>query len=72
MTANEVIEEIRRMPKEEQAKVLEFARQCAARSLTPEDLGEMAKRMAMTKDSQEADRLEEEIVRGFYGGQKHA
>jgi hypothetical protein len=43
-----------------------------SRLLTPEELGELAKRIAEAKDPAEADRLQEEIERGFYGGQEHA
>jgi hypothetical protein len=35
--------------------------------LTPEELGDLAKRMVEENDPTEADRLQEEIVRGFYG-----
>jgi hypothetical protein len=35
-------------------------------------LGELAKKMAETKDSVEADCLQVEIVRGFYGKQADA
>jgi hypothetical protein len=38
------------------------------RQLTPEELGQLAKRMTEAKDPAEADRLQEEIERGFYGG----
>jgi len=38
------------------------------RPLTPDELGELAKEMAEAKDPAEADRLQAEIVRGFYGG----
>jgi hypothetical protein len=73
MTAIEVIEEIKRLPREEQSKVLEFARQITEnRRLTPDELGQLARRMAETPDSAEADRLKQEIVRGFYGGDSHA
>ena len=73
MTAVEVIEEIKRLPKEEQNKVIEFARKVAeTRPLTPEELGEQARRMAETPDPEEADRLQEKIVRGFYGDEPHA
>jgi len=73
MTAVEVIEEIKRLPKEEQNKVIEFARKVAeTRPLTPEELGELARRMAETPDPEEADRLQEKIVRGFYGEEPHA
>ena len=73
MTGLEVIEEIKRLPKEEQTKVIEFARQIADnRRLTPEELGELARQMVEAKDPAEADRLQEKIVRGFYGGESHA
>ena len=73
MTAVEIIEEIKRLPRAEQVKVAEFVRQVAAPPLlSPEQLGELTKRMVEAKDPAEADRLQEEIVRGFYGGQTHA
>ena len=73
MTAAEIIEEIKRLPQNEQTRVIEFARHAGEdRQLTPEELGELAKRMVEAKDPKEADRLQEEIVRGFYGGQSHA
>jgi hypothetical protein len=73
MTGVEVIEEIKRLPKEEQTKVIEFARQIAENPpLTPEELGKLADRMVETKDSAEAERLQQKIVRGFYGGESPA
>ena len=73
MTGIEVIEEIKRLPRNERTKVLEFARQLAeSQPLTPEELGELANRMTETHDSAEAGRLQEKIVRGFYGGEPHA
>ena len=51
----------------------EFARQAAKNQpLSPEELGKLAKQMVEAQDPAEADRLQEEIVRGFYGGQSHA
>ena len=51
----------------------EFARQVAEPPLlSPEELGELARRMVEAKDPAEPDRLQEEIERGFYGGQSHA
>jgi len=68
MTAAEIIEEIKRLPHAEQNQVLDFVRQAgASRPLTPDELGGLAKRLAETKDPTEADRLQAEIVRGFYG-----
>ena len=73
MTAVEIIEEIKRLPQDEQSRVIEFARHAGQnRPLNPEELGRLAKQMVEAKDSAEADRLQEEIVRGFYGGQSHA
>lgn len=71
MTAVEIIEEIRRLPRDEQSRVIEFARH-AGDKLSPEELGRLAKRMVEAKDPAESDRLQEDIVRGFYGGQSHA
>jgi hypothetical protein len=73
MTAVEIIEEIKRLPKADQNRVIEFARKAGEnRALTPDELGKLAKRMVEAKDPAEADQLQEEIVRGFYGGQSHA
>lgn len=73
MTAAEIIEEIKRLPREERNRVIEFARLAEEpRQLGPAELGQLAKRMVEAKSSDEADRLREEIVRGFYGGQSHA
>ncbi len=73
MTAVEVIEEFKRLPKNEQAKVLEFTRQVEeSRRLSPEELGALARRLAETPDSAEAARLQEKLVRGFYGLGSHA
>jgi len=73
MTAVEIIEEIKRLPRDEQSRVIEFVRHAGgSRPLNPEELDQLARRMVETKDPAEADRLQEEIVRGFYGGQSHA
>jgi hypothetical protein len=73
MTAVEIIEEIKRLPSAEQNRVIDFARKAAeARPFTPEKLGELAKEMVEAKNPAEADRLQSEIVRGFYGGQSNA
>ena len=73
MTAVEIIKEIERLPRDEQNRVIEFARHAGEnRPLNPEALGQLAKRMVEAQDPAEADRLQEEIERGFYGGQSHA
>ena len=72
-TAVEIIEEIKRLPEAEQNRVLEFARKAGeAGALAPDELGRLAKQMVEAKDPAEADRLQAEIVRGFYGGRSHA
>jgi len=73
MTAVEIIQEIKRLPQDEQNRVIDFARQAGEnRPLSPEQLGQLATRMVQTQNPAEADRLQEEIVRGFYGGEPHA
>jgi hypothetical protein len=73
MTAVEIIEEIKRLPSAEQNRVIEFVQKTAgSRQLSPDELGRLAKQMTEAKDGAEADRLQEEIVRGFYGGKPHA
>ena len=73
MTAVEIIEEIKRLPMDEQTKVIEFARKTGGdRRLSPDELGQLARRMVEAKDPAEAGRLQEQIVRGFYGGQSRA
>jgi hypothetical protein len=73
MTAVEIIEEIKRLPREEQNRVIEFVRLAGENPrLSPEELGRLAQRMVEAKDPAEADRLQEEFVRGFYGGPPHA
>jgi hypothetical protein len=68
MTAVEIIEEIKRLPRAEQNQVIDFVRKAGeGRPLTPEELGELAKQIAETQDPAEADRLQAQIVRGFYG-----
>ncbi len=73
MTAIAVIEEIKQLPREEQSHVIQFVNELARqRQLTGEELGALARQMVEAKDPAEADRLQEEIVRGFYGGEPHA
>jgi hypothetical protein len=73
MTSVEIIEEIKRLPREEQNRVIDFVRKAGeVRRLTPEELGELAKEMVEAKDPAEAGHLQAEIVRGFYGGQADA
>jgi thymidine phosphorylase len=68
MTAEEVIEEILHLPREEQSRVLAFAVQMARqRQLSGKELSALAQRMVDSGDPAEVERLKSEITRGFYG-----
>lgn len=68
MTATEVIEQIENLPREERAKVIEFARSAPKRkALTPDELVQLGERMLAAKNPGEAERLRQELVDGFYG-----
>ena len=68
MTAAGVIEEIKQLPRAEQSRVIQFALQLAReRQLSGDKLSELAQRMADSNDPAEAQKLREEIHRGFYG-----
>ena len=59
MTSVEIVEEIERLPRAEQARVIDFVRNAGeARRLTPDELGELARKMVEAKDPNEADRLQ--------------
>ena len=69
MTATDIIEEIKRLPPEEQAGVIRFAyRLDAERQLSGRELSALAERMTNAQNPGEALMLREEIMRGFYGG----
>jgi len=68
MTATGVIEEIKQLPRTEQSRVIQFAFELAReRQLSGKELSALAQRMADSADPAEAQRLREEIHRGFYG-----
>jgi hypothetical protein len=69
VTATQIIEEIKRLPSEQKAEVLsELLRSQKDKGmLSPDELVALADRMVATKDPEEADRLEKEIIAGFYG-----
>ena len=68
MTAVEIIKEIESLSPEEKAKVLGFLMQSQekGRTLSPDELVALADKM-VAADFDTADRLEAEILRGFYG-----
>jgi hypothetical protein len=68
MTAQQIIEEIKRLDPEEQLGVIRFAYKLdAERQLSGPELSKLATRMTETDDAVEAARIREAIVRGFYG-----
>ena len=69
MTASQIIEEIKRLPSREKAEVLSalLRSQARKRKLSPEELVALADQMVGTNDPEQADRLEKEILAGFYG-----
>lgn len=67
MTANEIIEEIRRLGRKDQLGVIRFAyRLDAERRLTGKELSELAERMVKATDPAEEAIIREAMVRGFY------
>jgi hypothetical protein len=73
VNATQIIEQIKNLPVEEQAKVIRFAyRLDAKRRLSGKELSALADRMAKTTDAAEAAVLREAIVHGFYGGKSDA
>jgi len=68
MTATTVIEEIERMPPEEQSRVIQFAIELARkRQLTGKELAALAQRMVESDDPAEVEKLKSALTRGFYG-----
>ena len=68
MTASQLIHEIDCLPPAELAKVVRHTRELdKRRPLTGAELTEVAQRMVDATDPSEADRLQEELIKGFYG-----
>jgi hypothetical protein len=72
MTAPEIIQEIKRLPRDEREKVMNFARSLEPGQISAEEIGDLVQKMVDAGDPAEAKKLEEEIVRGFYGSLPHA
>jgi hypothetical protein len=66
VTSVEITDEIKRLPRAEQVRVIDFV--LGARVVRPLTPGELASQMVEAKDPADAERLQAEIVRGFYGG----
>jgi isocitrate/isopropylmalate dehydrogenase len=68
MSAAQVIEEIKHLPRAEQSRVLRFAFELAREHQLPgKTLAGLAQQMADSDDPAEIKSLREEIHRGFYG-----
>ncbi len=68
MTAIDVIDEIKQLPRGEQSRVIQFAFELARdRQLSGRELSALAQRMVDSNDAAEVDSLKAEITRGFYG-----
>jgi hypothetical protein len=68
MTAAKVIEEIDDLSPDEQARVIQHAFKLArGRQLSPDELGELADRLAESTDPAEIIRLKSALTCGFYG-----
>jgi hypothetical protein len=73
VTANEIIEEIKRLDPKGQLGVIRFAYELdAERRLTGKELSSLAERMVKATDPAERARVREEILRGFYGRRQNA
>ena len=73
MTANEIIQQIKSLPPEEQAEVIRFAyRMDVERQLTGQELASLAGRMVTSTNPAETAMLRDAIRRGFYGGKPDA
>jgi hypothetical protein len=67
MHVTEIMEAIKELPPEQRGEIARFAQQFGGRQLTPEELGELAERLAAATDPAEAAAIEKAIVNGFYG-----
>ncbi len=73
MTTKQIIEQIKQLPPQDQAKVIQFAyRLDAERKLSGRELSALAERMVTTTDPAEQALVRETIAHGFYGGKPHA
>ncbi len=68
MSAAQIIEAIKKLPPEERVEVVQFAREYeTVPRLSPEQLGELSKRLANATDPAEIAELEKTLMNGFYG-----
>lgn len=68
MTSADIIEEIKQLPPAGQAEVIQFTFDLAQRrQLSPQELGELAEKLATSTDPAEIIRIRSAMTRGFYG-----
>ena len=68
MSAAQVIEDIKQLPREEQSQVVQFAMDLArSRQLSGEELAVLGQQLLDATDPAEKQRLRDEMTRGFYG-----
>jgi hypothetical protein len=68
MTATNVIEEIKHLPRAEQSRVIQFALELAReRQLPGNKLADLGSQLADASNPAEAEKIKSEITRGFYG-----
>jgi hypothetical protein len=72
MTGSEVIEAIKRMPREERLKVIQYARHAEKEQLSADELETLLRKMVETSDPAAKAKLKEEFMHGFYGTEVHA
>jgi hypothetical protein len=68
MTATNVIEEIKHLPRAEQSRVIRFAFELAReRQLSGKQLSALAQQMVDSNNPAEVEKINSEITSGFYG-----
>lgn len=68
MTAIDIIREIECLPPTERSEVVRYAKRLdTGRQLSGEELGVLAQQMVDATDPAEVERLQAEIMKGFYG-----
>ena len=73
MNAVKIIDEIKHLPPDEQARVVRFVRALdEERQLTGPELNELAGKLAGESDPAKALAVKEEIASGFYGKERNA
>jgi hypothetical protein len=68
MTAGQIISEIRNLPAKERGEIIRFVQDMESKMrMSGSELTGLAEKLAGAKNPAEANRLREEIAKGFYG-----